>query len=67
MIKGPQATLFGTASAVGAISIVSARPKPGVSGRATVGYGNFDAYLASGDAEFRPLAQQIKALPDTAQ
>ena len=26
VIKGPQATLFGTASAVGAISIISARP-----------------------------------------
>ena len=48
VIKGPQATLFGTASAVGAISIVSARPQPGFSGRITGGYGNFDAYLASG-------------------
>jgi len=48
VIKGPQATLFGTASAVGAISIVSARPKPGFSGQFTGGYGNFDAYLASG-------------------
>ncbi|OQW73613.1 MAG: hypothetical protein BVN32_13480 [Proteobacteria bacterium ST_bin14] len=48
VIKGPQATLFGTASAVGAISIVSARPQPGFSGRFTGGYGNFDAYLASG-------------------
>ncbi len=48
VIKGPQATLFGTASAVGAISIVSARPKPGFSGQITGGYGNYDAYLASG-------------------
>ncbi|OYY67601.1 TonB-dependent receptor [Sphingomonas sp. 28-63-12] len=48
VIKGPQATLFGTASAVGAISIVSARPKPGFSGQITAGYGNYDAYLASG-------------------
>lgn len=48
VIKGPQATLFGTASAVGAISIVSARPQPGYSGALTLGYGNFDAYLASG-------------------
>ena len=29
VIKGPQATLFGTASAVGAISIISARPEAG--------------------------------------
>ncbi|OYY75708.1 MAG: hypothetical protein B7Y43_18280 [Sphingomonas sp. 28-62-20] len=48
VIKGPQATLFGTASAVGAISIVSARPKPGFSAQLTGGYGNFDAYLVSG-------------------
>jgi outer membrane receptor protein involved in Fe transport len=32
VIKGPQATLFGTASAVGAISLVSARPRAGFSG-----------------------------------
>jgi outer membrane receptor protein involved in Fe transport len=31
VIKGPQATLFGTAAAVGAISITSARPRPGFS------------------------------------
>lgn len=48
VIKGPQATLFGTASAVGAISIISAKPKPGTSGALTLGYGNFDARLASG-------------------
>jgi iron complex outermembrane receptor protein len=28
VVKGPQATLFGTAAAVGAISLVSARPRP---------------------------------------
>lgn len=48
VIKGPQATLFGTASAVGAISLTSARPKPGFSGAITGGYGNFDATLLSG-------------------
>jgi outer membrane receptor protein involved in Fe transport len=48
VIKGPQATLFGTASAVGAISIISARPKPGVSGQLTAGLGNFDQRLLSG-------------------
>ena len=42
VIKGPQATLFGTASAVGAISIISARPEPGFSGSLTAGIGNFD-------------------------
>lgn len=48
VIKGPQATLFGTASAVGAISLTSARPKPGFSGSLTAGYGNYDQTLLSG-------------------
>ena len=48
VIKGPQATLFGTASAVGAISIISARPKPGFSGALTAGIGNFDQRLLTG-------------------
>ena len=48
VIKGPQATLFGTASAVGAISLVSAKPQPGASAALTGGYGNLDATLLSG-------------------
>ncbi|WP_324262244.1 TonB-dependent receptor [Altererythrobacter sp. H2] len=48
VIKGPQATLFGTASAVGAISLVSARPRPGLAGELTGGYGNFDQTLVGG-------------------
>jgi iron complex outermembrane recepter protein len=42
VVKGPQATLFGTASAVGAISIISAKPRAGFSGELTGGLGNFD-------------------------
>ncbi len=48
VIKGPQATLFGTASAVGAISIISARPKPGFSGEISASYGNYDATVLGG-------------------
>ena len=48
VIKGPQATLFGTASAVGAISIVPARPEPGLSAELTGGYGNYDYTLLTG-------------------
>ncbi|MEL7188724.1 MAG: TonB-dependent receptor [Pseudomonadota bacterium] len=48
VIKGPQATLFGTASAVGAISLVSARPREGFSAEITGGYGNFDQTLLAG-------------------
>ena len=48
VIKGPQATLFGTASAVGAISLVSAKPREGFSAALTGGYGNFDQTLLGG-------------------
>lgn len=48
VIKGPQATLFGTASAVGAISLVSARPRKGFSGELTGGYGNYNQTLVGG-------------------
>jgi len=48
VIKGPQATLFGTASAVGAISLVSAKPREGFSAEVTGGYGNFDQTLLGG-------------------
>ena len=48
VIKGPQATLFGTASAVGAISLISARPREGFSGELRGGYGNFDQTLVGG-------------------
>lgn len=48
VVKGPQATLFGTASAIGAISLVSAKPRPGFSAELTGGYGNFDQTLLSG-------------------
>ena len=48
VIKGPQATLFGTASAVGAISMVSAKPREGVSGEVTAGYGNFNQTVLGG-------------------
>ena len=48
VIKGPQATLFGTASAVGAISLVSARPEPGFSGEVRGSYGNFNQTMVGG-------------------
>ena len=48
VIKGPQATLFGTASAVGAISLVSARPRDGFSAEINAGYGNFNQTLLGG-------------------
>jgi outer membrane receptor protein involved in Fe transport len=48
VVKGPQATLFGTAAAIGAISIVSARPHAGTEGGIQATYGNFDRTQVSG-------------------
>ncbi|MEE4153705.1 MAG: TonB-dependent receptor [Erythrobacter sp.] len=48
VIKGPQATLFGTASAIGAISLISAKPREGTSGELRGGYGNFNQTLVGG-------------------
>ncbi len=48
VIKGPQATLFGTASAVGAISLVSARPREGFSAEVRGNYGNYNQTLLGG-------------------
>ena len=48
VIKGPQATLFGTASAIGAISMISAKPKPGFDGEMELGFGNFGQTKVAG-------------------
>lgn len=48
VIKGPQATLFGTASAVGAISLHSAKPQAGLSAELTGGLGNYGQTLLAG-------------------
>ncbi|RMB35906.1 outer membrane receptor protein involved in Fe transport [Sphingomonas sp. PP-F2F-G114-C0414] len=48
VVKGPQATLFGTAAAVGAISVISAKPQPGTSGAINGSYGNFNRTQVSG-------------------
>jgi outer membrane receptor protein involved in Fe transport len=56
-IKGPQATLFGTAAAIGAISVISRRPDDGLSAEVRAGVGNFaqrriDAVLNAGSDSF---------------
>ncbi|WP_375250911.1 TonB-dependent receptor [Sphingomonas sp.] len=48
VVKGPQATLFGTAAAVGAVSIISAKPRPGFSDAITASYGNYNRAQVSG-------------------
>lgn len=47
VLKGPQGTLFGRNTEGGAISIVTRKPSGELSGRATVGVGNFDSREAS--------------------
>ncbi|WP_426168439.1 TonB-dependent receptor [Sandarakinorhabdus sp. DWP1-3-1] len=47
-VKGPQATLFGTAAAIGAVSIITARPKPGISAELRGAYGNYDQRRVDG-------------------
>ncbi len=48
VVKGPQATLFGTAAAIGAVSVITARPRPGLSGELRAAYGNFNQYKVDG-------------------
>ena len=48
VVKGPQATLFGTASAVGAVSIVPNAPEAGTHAGGTANYGNFNRTQVSG-------------------
>ena len=48
VVKGPQATLFGTASAVGAVNIISAQPRAGTSAGLEGSYGNYNRGQVSG-------------------
>ncbi len=48
VVKGPQATLFGTAAEVGAVNIISARPRSGTEANLTASYGNYDRTQVSG-------------------
>ena len=48
VVKGPQATLFGTAAEVGAVSVISAKPRAGTSAGLTATYGNFNRTQVSG-------------------
>jgi outer membrane receptor protein involved in Fe transport len=42
VVKGPQSTLFGTAAAVGVVSVITAKPRAGTSAEVRLGYGNYN-------------------------
>ncbi len=48
VVKGPQATLFGTAASVGAISVITAKPQKEFDAAITAQYGNFSARTLRG-------------------
>ncbi|WP_417449343.1 TonB-dependent receptor [Kordiimonas sp.] len=48
VVKGPQATLFGTAAAIGAVSVITRKPRQEFAGELTLGYGNYDNLEAQG-------------------
>tara|TARA_B100001540_G_scaffold38770_1_gene34394 strand:+ start:544 stop:2850 length:2307 start_codon:yes stop_codon:yes gene_type:complete len=48
VIKGPQATLFGSAASVGAISVISNKPTDEFAGEMSLGLGNYDERNFSG-------------------
>lgn len=48
VIKGPQATLFGSAASVGAISVISNKPTDELEGQLSLGFGNYDEVKFSG-------------------
>ncbi|WP_250460336.1 TonB-dependent receptor [Microbulbifer litoralis] len=48
VVKGPQATLFGTAASIGAISFITARPQREFASALTVGAGNYDMRKVEG-------------------
>lgn len=48
VVKGPQATLFGTAASIGAMSFITARPQQEFASELTVGAGDYDMRKVEG-------------------
>ncbi|MFC3052099.1 TonB-dependent receptor [Kordiimonas pumila] len=48
VVKGPQATLFGTAAAIGAVAVITKKPQKEFAGELTLGYGNYNSMEAKG-------------------
>lgn len=52
VVKGPQSTLFGTAAAIGVVSVITNKARPGTSGELRAAYGNFDQKRIDGFVNF---------------
>jgi outer membrane receptor protein involved in Fe transport len=52
VVKGPQATLFGTAAAVGAVSVITAKPQKDFSAELRAAYGNYNQRRVDGHINF---------------
>ncbi|WP_243453553.1 TonB-dependent receptor, partial [Polymorphobacter multimanifer] len=52
VVKGPQSTLFGTAAAIGVVSVITNKARPGTSGELRAAYGNFNQRRLDGFVNF---------------
>uniref|UniRef100_UPI003F713491 TonB-dependent receptor n=1 Tax=Polymorphobacter sp. TaxID=1909290 RepID=UPI003F713491 len=52
VVKGPQSTLFGTAAAVGVVSVITAKARAGTSAELRAAYGNFNQRRVDGFVNF---------------
>ena len=52
VVKGPQATLFGTAAAVGAVSVITAKPQKDFGAELRAAYGNYNQRRVDGFINF---------------
>lgn len=60
VLKGPQGTLYGRNATGGLIDFITAKPTDTPQGALTLGYGNYDSFLAEGFVS-GPLSKTLKA------
>ncbi|KQX25014.1 MULTISPECIES: TonB-dependent receptor [unclassified Sphingomonas] len=60
VLRGPQGTLYGRNATGGAINVITAKPTKEFSGKASIGYGNYNAITAEGAVNV-PLSDTIQA------
>lgn len=61
ILRGPQGTLYGRNSVGGTINIISRRPSNELEGKIQLGYGNYDAFHASGYVNIPVIADKVLA------